>query len=85
MISKKVGIVESIKSSDDNLEDIRVNVSGQIQRAYNYPKTFDPVSPIMPLAFKSILKYANTFGSIRSGNTFVYPVNVIYIGIIITK
>ena len=38
MISKKVGIVESIKSSDDNLEDIRVNVSGQIQRAYNYPK-----------------------------------------------
>ena len=32
MISKKVGIVESIKSSDDNLEDIRVNVSGQIQR-----------------------------------------------------
>ena len=38
MISKKVGIVESIKSSDDNLEDIRVNVNGQIQRAYNYPK-----------------------------------------------
>ena len=30
MISKKVGIVESIKSSDDNLEDIRVNVNGQI-------------------------------------------------------
>ena len=38
MISKKVGIVESIKSTDDNLEDIRVNVNGQIQRAYNYPK-----------------------------------------------
>ena len=38
MISKKVGIVESIKSSDDKLEDIRVNVNGQIQRAYNYPK-----------------------------------------------
>ena len=56
-----------------------------IKTPIDIPKTFDPVSPIMPLAFKSVLKYANTFGSIRSGNTFVYPVNVIYIGIIITK
>ena len=38
MISKKVGIVESIKSSDDDLQDIRVSIDGQIQRAYNYPK-----------------------------------------------
>ena len=33
MISKKVGIVESIKSSDDDLQDIRVSIDGQIQRA----------------------------------------------------
>ena len=28
MISKKVGIVESIKSSDDNLEDIKSYILG---------------------------------------------------------
>lgn len=38
MISKKVAIVESIKSSNEELEDIRVNLNGEIQRAYNYPK-----------------------------------------------
>lgn len=38
MISKRVGIVESIASKNDNLEDIRVNINGDIQRAYNYPK-----------------------------------------------
>lgn len=38
MISKKLGIVKSIKSSDENLEDIRVDVCGKTQRAYNYPK-----------------------------------------------
>ena len=38
MISRKVGIVEYIKSSDDDLQDIRVNVGGESQRAYNYPK-----------------------------------------------
>lgn len=38
MISKKIGIVESIKSSNNELEDIRVNINGEIQRAYNYPK-----------------------------------------------
>ncbi|MGL5694464.1 MAG: DUF3866 family protein, partial [Peptostreptococcaceae bacterium] len=38
MISKKIGIVEEIVDSSDNLDDIRVNIDGNIQRAYNYPK-----------------------------------------------
>ena len=38
MISKKVGVVESIADSSEVLDDIRVNINGQIQRAYNYPK-----------------------------------------------
>ena len=38
MISKKIGIVDSIVSSNDKLEDIRVNINGEIQRAYNYVK-----------------------------------------------
>ncbi len=38
MISKKVGIVEEIADSSEVLDDIRVNINGQIQRAYNYPK-----------------------------------------------
>lgn len=38
MISKKVGIVEEIADSSAELDDIRVNINGQIQRAYNYPK-----------------------------------------------
>lgn len=38
MISKKLGIVESIVDQNEELEDIRVNINGDIQRAYNYPK-----------------------------------------------
>ena len=38
MISKKVGIVEVIADSSEVLDDIRVNINGKIQRAYNYPK-----------------------------------------------
>ena len=38
MISKKLGIVESIVDSSEVLDDIRVNINGDIQRAYNYPK-----------------------------------------------
>jgi len=38
MISKKLGIVESIVDRNGELDDIRVNINGEIQRAYNYPK-----------------------------------------------
>ena len=38
MISRKKGIVESIVDKSENLEDIRVNINGSIQKAYNYPK-----------------------------------------------
>ena len=38
MISKKIGIVESIVDKSENLDDIRVNINGEIQKAYNYPK-----------------------------------------------
>lgn len=38
MISRKKGIVESIVDKDESLEDIRVNINGNIQKAYNYPK-----------------------------------------------
>ncbi|RDY24830.1 DUF3866 family protein [Romboutsia maritimum] len=38
MISKRVGKVEEIVDKSDKLEDIRVNINGDIQRAYNYPK-----------------------------------------------
>ena len=38
MISKKVGIVQEIVDSSEELDDIRVNVGGKIHRAYNYPK-----------------------------------------------
>ena len=38
MISKKIGIVVEIADSSEVLDDIRVNVNGQIQRAYNYTK-----------------------------------------------
>lgn len=44
MISKRVGIVESIVDQSEGLEDIRVNVNGDIQRAYNYPKMTGKVS-----------------------------------------
>lgn len=38
MISKRIGIVDSIKEKSEKLEDIRVNINGEIQKAYNYPK-----------------------------------------------
>lgn len=38
MISKKVGIVKSIVDSNQELEDLRVDINGEIQMAYNYPK-----------------------------------------------
>lgn len=38
MISKKIGFVESIISKSENLEEITVNVNGDIAKAYNYPK-----------------------------------------------
>ena len=44
MISKKVGIVEEIADSSEVLDDIRVNINGQIQRAYNYPKITGKIS-----------------------------------------
>lgn len=38
MISKRVGIVESIVDKTSGMDDIRVNINGEIQRAYNYSK-----------------------------------------------
>lgn len=38
MISKKLGIIEEIIDKSENLDDIRVNINGEIQKAYNYPK-----------------------------------------------
>ncbi len=38
MISKKIGLVESIISKSENLEEITVNINGDIAKAYNYPK-----------------------------------------------
>jgi len=38
MISKRVAIVESIIDKSNGLEDIRVNLNGDIQKAYNYYK-----------------------------------------------
>lgn len=38
MISKRIGLVESIISKSENLEEITVNVNGDIAKAYNYPK-----------------------------------------------
>ena len=38
MISKKIGIVESIVDQNGELDDIRVKINGELQRAYNYPK-----------------------------------------------
>lgn len=38
MISKRIGRVESIVDQSEGLDDIRVNVNGEIQRAYNYTK-----------------------------------------------
>ena len=36
MISKKIGIVDSIISKNEHLEEIRVNINGNIEKAYNY-------------------------------------------------
>ena len=44
MISKKIGSVVEIKQKDNNLEDILVNINGDIQKAYNYPKMTGSVS-----------------------------------------
>ena len=38
MISKRVAIVESIIDKSNGLDDIRVNLNGDIQKAYNYSK-----------------------------------------------
>lgn len=38
MISKRIGIVSQIVDSSEELDDIRVDVNGEMQRAYNYPK-----------------------------------------------
>lgn len=38
MISKRVGVVESIVDQNEGLDDIRVIINGDIQRAYNYSK-----------------------------------------------
>ena len=38
MISKRIGLVESIISKSDNLEEISVNIGGSLAKAYNYPK-----------------------------------------------
>jgi hypothetical protein len=38
MISKRIGLVESIISKSENLEEITVNIDGDISKAYNYPK-----------------------------------------------
>lgn len=38
MISKRIGVVESIKSKSQNLEEITVNINGNIEKAYNYTK-----------------------------------------------
>lgn len=38
MISKRIGIVEDIVDKSENIDDIRVNINGEVQRAYNFPK-----------------------------------------------
>ena len=38
MISKKIGIVESIVDQNGELDDIRVKKNGDIKRSYKYPK-----------------------------------------------
>lgn len=44
MISKKIGLVTEIIDKSNNLEEIKVNVNGDIQKAYNYPKMTGNVS-----------------------------------------
>ena len=36
MISKRIGIVEKIRSESDVIQDILVNINGKTERAYNY-------------------------------------------------
>lgn len=38
MISKRIGIVKEIVDRSENLDDIRIDINGSIQKAYNYPK-----------------------------------------------
>lgn len=38
ILSKKIGIVENIISSNEEIDDIRVNINGEIEKAYNYNK-----------------------------------------------
>ena len=38
MISKKIGVVDFIKNKTEDLEEITVNINGNIEKAYNYPK-----------------------------------------------
>lgn len=44
MISKKIGIVKEIVSSTDYIDDMRVVVNGEVQKAYNYIKLTGCVS-----------------------------------------
>jgi len=37
MISKKIGVVDSIISKNEHLEEIRVKINDNIEKAYNYP------------------------------------------------
>ena len=38
MMSRKVGKVVEIRKKNENLDDLKVEINGEIQRAYNYPK-----------------------------------------------
>ncbi|MFI3210599.1 MAG: DUF3866 family protein [Peptostreptococcaceae bacterium] len=38
LLSKKIGVVESFISSNEDIDDIRVNINGKIEKAYNYKK-----------------------------------------------
>ena len=38
MMSRKVGKIIEIRKKNENLDDLRVEINGEIQRAYNYPK-----------------------------------------------
>lgn len=44
MMSRKIGRVVEVRRKNENLDDIRVDVNGDIQRAYNYPKMTGKVS-----------------------------------------
>lgn len=38
MISKKIGVVTEILDSDENIDTVKVNIEGNVSRAYNYKK-----------------------------------------------